>query len=331
MSRIDLRGWHHLAGHGPFSAPNEPAFAGISGGRTSAMMAALLDPKVELVFANTGREHIETLLFLKQLSEKLERRITWVEWRPPPFLGDRPKNFRFEVVNWHTAATKGEPFREWMVYINAYRAAKGEPMITPWARQRICTAYLKHKVIDHYIESLGIESHTRVIGLRADEPSRVRGIMREGSRTKTFTCPLAAAGVEVSDVKSFWSGREWDLNLRDYEGNCTACFLKDESDIARMLIDPETDAAWWIAMQRDFPGFGGLNEPPYTQLLAEANYRLAVESAIREGKDPKTVPSVHPARRSLNIIRQEQKRVRDGSQGAGCSCEASLSIGDDDD
>ena len=57
---MNLTGYEHLLAQGPFRAhEHTPSFAGISGGRTSAMMAALLDPRVQLCFENTGQPGLE--------------------------------------------------------------------------------------------------------------------------------------------------------------------------------------------------------------------------------------------------------------------------------
>lgn len=327
-----MRGWHHKLGSPEFEAPDEPSYAGISGGRTSAMMSALLAPNVKRYFSNTGREHDETLKFLRRLPDLFGHEITWLEFRSPTVIGDRPRNFRYEVVNFETANRTGKPFEEFMTAINAYRASLGKDIVTPWARQRLCTAYLKHKVADHWIADNGVKAHTRFIGLRADEPERVRRLKtEEGSSVRTFRCPLADAGIEASDVEHFWRGRPEDLRLEPFQGNCEACFLKDEADLARVLQEPGSDANWWIAIQGKYPGFGGFKKVPYRVLRDEGPYRVAVESAIRDGLDPRGVPSPLEKRRTVLVIRQEMRRIREGAKAVSCSCEAGMTIGDDGD
>lgn len=136
------------------------------------MMAALLPPDVTLCFENTGREHPRTLDFLNELDAVLGKRIVWLEFRKPRVKGDRPRNFEFAVVNYKTAARKGEPFDDAMEAIAEYRETKGEGPISPWARQRLCTVYLKVEVEKHYIRSLGVDSWDRPGGYRPSSRRR---------------------------------------------------------------------------------------------------------------------------------------------------------------
>ena len=84
-----------------------------SGGRTSAYMLHQLlavngdfDPdRVQVVFANTGREMPQTYAFLQRCSEEWGVPITWVEGRPYNESGNR-----FEVVSHNSASRNGEPF-----------------------------------------------------------------------------------------------------------------------------------------------------------------------------------------------------------------------------
>ncbi len=64
-----------------------------SGGRTSGYMlwriicahGGVLPDFVYVVFANTGREHPQTLRFVHDCAVYWQVRIIWVEWRYPGF------------------------------------------------------------------------------------------------------------------------------------------------------------------------------------------------------------------------------------------------------
>jgi hypothetical protein len=325
---LNLGPWNRLVGSGPF-AYRGPAFAGISGGRTSAMMAALCDERVVFTFCNTGREHPRTLDYLNELDAALGRRIVWLEFRPPRVKGARPRDFEFAVVDYRTAARKGEPFDAFMQALAEYRAANGEPPLAPWARGRICTGYLKHKVKEHYIASLGITEYDNVVGLRADEPRRVRELLALGTKRYTFRCPLFDAQITKKDVLAFWASQSFDLDLPEHLGNCTGCYLKDYADISRALGEPETDAAWWIAMQRRYKDFGGRNFPGYDRLLHELPTRLSIEAALRRGEQPESDGRLEPKHFKLVVI-QERKRMESGAAAFSCACEATHEIADDE-
>ena len=107
---LDLGEMAEWAAAGPFEYGGVPSFAGISGGRTSALMAALVDPRVTLCFENTGREHPKTLEFLRRLADALKREIVWLEWRPADRKGAPPREFGFAVVTYETATRTGVLF-----------------------------------------------------------------------------------------------------------------------------------------------------------------------------------------------------------------------------
>jgi 3'-phosphoadenosine 5'-phosphosulfate sulfotransferase (PAPS reductase)/FAD synthetase len=328
---LNLGKWAHRAGRGVFAAADVPTFAGISGGRTSGMMAALLDPKVRLLFENTGREWPRTYDFLHELDQALGGRITWLEWRPPATKGARPREFQFAVVNYKTADRSGGPFDGFMAALADYRIAKGETPVAPWARSRMCTAYMKRLVQEHYITSFGIDTYEQHVGLRFDEPDRVNKLKVAETQRKSFRCPLSDAGITKNDVMLFWKQQAFDLNIEEYQGNCSACFLKDQSDIARVLGEPEADAKWWINLESKYDNFGGVNFPGYANLLNERPLRLRAEQMLRAGADRATVcadlavsalmVNIDEYRLKL-VVAQEARRVTDGVQTISCACES---------
>ncbi len=308
----------------PFVADGITTFSGVSGGRTSGMMHAMSDETITPWFANTGREHPRTLEFISELEDATGRRVTWLEFRKPRRKGAPPREFRFEIVNVNTANRVGVPFAECFEALAEYRATKDCPPVSPWARQRLCTVYLKHRVADHWIESLGVKTYDKFVGLRRDEPSRVSAMKKEASKEGIeYRMPLDEIGVTKSDVGEFWSQQLFDLGLEDAQGNCTACFLKDQSDISRMLGQSETDAGWWLEVEKRFPRFGGQNFPGYAQLARETSARLAIEAALKEQKAVPDNDGSMGTKRYLNVVRQEAKRLKDGSTPFSCACEQS--------
>lgn len=344
---FNLGRWESLRASGPFAFSGNPTFAGISGGRTSAMMAALLDDRVGLCFANTGREHPRTLDFLNELDARLGNRLVWLEFRKPRVKGASPRMFEFARISYATADRSGGPFEAFMEATNDFRAAKGEDIVTPWSGGRICTRGMKHRVIDAYVRSIGVGAHDRFVGLRADEPGRVWRLEKESTRRRRFFTPLFAVGITKANVSDeFWPSQDFDLGLRDNQGNCTGCFLKDQTDLARVLAEPETDAAWWIAMQDRWHGFGGFGHAGYRQLAAETEMRLSIERVLRDSpamlsrdtaaKDVAVnlsqlcSPAVSRERFRLVVI-QERKRLWGEIPAFSCSCEASMGVDDEDD
>ena len=325
---IQLGKWALVRDH--FKAVAVPAFAQISGGRTSAMMAALCSPDVRLVFENTGREHPKTLEFLARLQDGLCREVTWLEFRGPARHGAPPREFLWEVVNFDTASRDGTPFRTMLECIAAYRETKGLGPISPWARSRICTVYLKRRMAERWIASQGIDTYDSLLGLRYDEPKRVHSLAGQATQAHGFRAPLFDAKITKPDVLAFWSAQPFDLELEEHQGNCTGCFLKDQSDLARVLQEPETDAAWWKAIEIDFPSFGGRDFAGYAQLEGEGELREEIRAALRQGQEPALDEwdTCVDARRFGLIVRQERRRISDGASQFSCACESTFA--DDD-
>lgn len=282
-----------------------------------------------LTFQNTGREHERTLEFVRNVGDAIAKDIVWLEFRPPLRLGDAPKKFLFERVNFDTASRNGEPFDEFMRAINAYREACENPPLAPFYRGRICTTYLKHRVLDHYVRSLGISEHDRLIGLRADEPDRVRRLRSQETRTKMLYAPLYDAGVTKGDVIEFWRTQPFDLGIEEYEGNCDGCFLKDQSDVSRSLGARPDAIRWWQDKQDMYPRFGGELYPSYAMLAGELPIRLAIESAFRDGRQPVDDGRLDPKRFRL-VMLQERRRFHSGPAQFSCACESSMDSEEDD-
>ncbi len=302
------------------------AIAGVSGGRTSAEMAIRLPKNVVLSFQNTGKEAAGTYDFIERLEQYLERPIFRLEYRAPA-RGDFPKNSTFEVVKHADLSRRGEPFMDMLECMRTYRAQhKDAGPVAPWARQRICTAYLKVKTQRKFCASLGWGSpqhYTEYIGLRADEPDRVARMRERNSlRDTDERAPLSDWGVTRDDVLRAWAGRPFDLRVPEWMGNCTGCFLKDEGDLATALLQEETDAAWWINIETRYAPMRR-GRPSYAQVLAEAPDRMEIRNALQTGNAFQTSLSKH---RVKLIVRQETS----ARQHFSCECDAAKALDDDD-
>lgn len=301
-----------------------PSIAGISGGRTSARMAYLLPKSTVLSFQNTGREHPKTYDFLEAVEQDIQRSITRLEWHAPP-RGEPPRNARVVETPHKELRRRGEPFRDLLECLAAYRKKeKGKGPIAPWARQRICTAYLKIKSQRAYCLSRGWgeDGYVQFVGLRVDEPDRV-ALMRARNdlRRTDERAPLFDLGITKEDVLAFWKKKPFDLEIPEHLGNCTGCFLKDERDLADALLDPNTDAAWWLAIEADFAPMRR-QRPSYAQVLAEAPERLRIREALAKGATP--VSALPPVRHRL-VVRQEQAP----REAWSCGCAAAESLTDE--
>lgn len=224
----------------------EPTVISFSGGRTSAyMLWKCLEahnmslPKEAIVcFANTGKEEEATLKFVNDCSINWNVPIVWLEFRD--------NELKFEVVTFETASRNGEPFE-------ALIKKRG---MLPNPVGRFCTVELKVRTIHRYLNSIGIESATNMIGIRADEQRRLAKIGNKdyGANWEKYA-PLGLDGVTKKTVGDFWKAQSFDLGLFNnngvtMHGNCDLCFLKAGNQIQSLIQEKPQRALWWAKMEQ---------------------------------------------------------------------------------
>lgn len=205
-----------------------------SGGRTSAMMlhkillanGGLDESRVVVSFQNTGREMPQTLDFIQECASRWDVKVVWLEYRPTKPM--------FEIVSHNSASRNGEPFE-------ALIRKKGGYL--PNQQQRYCTEILKVLTARRYLRSLKWDKWTNAKGIRADEQHRLG--KPDTDRWVSWT-PMADAGLGKHDVAAFWKRQPFDLRLpivkgKTIGGNCRACFLKSEAEIAAYMRDNPDD------------------------------------------------------------------------------------------
>ncbi|MEM1372622.1 MAG: phosphoadenosine phosphosulfate reductase family protein [Pseudomonadota bacterium] len=226
-----------------YALPDGNVQIAFSGGRTSAYMLHQillangdLPKRVQVVFCNTGREMPETLDFVEECASRWGVRVVWVEYR-----AEKPL---FEIVSHNSASQNGKPFE----------ALIRKKKFLPNQAARFCTIELKVRAAKRYLRSIGWDYWTNCVGLRADEPARIKpeGV-KQGDRW-TIWQPLNHAGVCKHHVDLFWRQQPFDLRLANVNGktplgNCDGCFLKSEANLAALARDFPDRALWWERME----------------------------------------------------------------------------------
>jgi 3'-phosphoadenosine 5'-phosphosulfate sulfotransferase (PAPS reductase)/FAD synthetase len=193
-----------------------------SGGRTSAYMLFRELPITEqtiVCFANTGKERLETLEFVRDCQQYFKTPIVWLEYCP---------SNKFKVVDFETASRKGEPF-------SALIEKRG---YLPNVVTRFCTQDLKIRVIKNYLNSIGINEWDSLVGIRYDEPRRYSKLIAQNDTGKNKwdnSAPLYRDKITKVDVLAFWGGMPFGLNLHGDEGNCDLCFLKGKNKLIKLI------------------------------------------------------------------------------------------------
>ena len=147
-----------------YSLPDGNIQISFSGGRTSAYMLhqileanGNLPDRVQVLFANTGREMPETLEFVRECQQRWGVKITWVEY---DVVDNRAT---YKTVSDNSASRIGEPF-EVLVRRRKY---------LPNIAARFCTTELKILPMKRYLtKGLGWKKWTAAVGIRADESKK---------------------------------------------------------------------------------------------------------------------------------------------------------------
>ncbi len=270
----------------PYWLPR-PCSASFSGGRSSAyMLRKILDAfcgclpdDIKILFANTGKERLETLEFVRDVQSRWRVPITWVEYSrnlKAPLVS--PRNSKhigchgYKVVTFETASRHGEPFEQLINVKAEFRdLVKNEPPVLPNPAQRWCTADLKERTMERHLFDCGWEEFYVAIGFRGDEPERAKRLdVQKKNHILDFVFPMCQAGTTEQDVMSFWKDQRgsleletwlsmnhaerathgWDLTLRQSEGNCDLCFMKSLPKQVEILRRRPEIAQWWLQQEK---------------------------------------------------------------------------------
>ena len=213
-----------------------PILLSFSGGRTSAFMVLFVlthdtfkNHRKIVVFANTGRERNETLEFVNNCDKHFNFDTVWVEAEIPEKYGD---GGTFRVVTFETATriTDTEEDFKKGTFKTPFNQLFRKKKKLPNHMIRDCTLYLKLIPIKKYLQSLGVKRYYTALGIRADEPTRVR---RNNDKIFPLVDDVQAT---LPFIRRFWETQDFDLELKDYQGNCDLCFLKSNRKLKRQYL-----------------------------------------------------------------------------------------------
>lgn len=206
-----------------------------SGGLTSAYMAWWMKENKSdefdftFVFANTGQEHEETLIFLDKCDKFFNLDLVWLEANVDPRDN---KGTTYNIVDFKTASRDGKPFED---VIKKY----GIPNMD----YKHCNRELKIQPIESYMADNNIFS--RAIGIREDEFSRatpdklmnkfkgdVMAIMEYRYFREGIYYPLIMdRSTTKEEIRHWWSKMPFTLEIEEHYGNCVGCWKKSDRKI----------------------------------------------------------------------------------------------------
>lgn len=184
--------------------------------------------EIIVVFANTGQELEETLIFVDKCDKKFGFNLVWVEavfHKGVRINGGRRKGkgTTHRIVSFETACRDGSLFK---AMVNEY----GIPNVA----YPHCTRELKTAPLHDFIRN-GIGwrkgDYLTAIGIRADEPKRNQP--KEG-----IIYPFTTMNEQTEDtVDEWWKKQGFKLGLMKHEGNCSWCWKKSLSKHMLLLRD----------------------------------------------------------------------------------------------
>ena len=260
-----------------------PALISFSGGRTSGYMlwrilqahGGTLPTDVVVTFANTGKEMPQTLDFVKACQDRWGVHIEWLEYQ-----AHETPNQRWTAVTYDNAARNGEPFKA-LIQAKQY---------LPNPVTRFCTTELKIRPMKFFAQQvMGWDHWTNVLGLRADEPSRVAK-SRNNREVWDNAMPLAVAGITKADVARFWLQQNFDLELPNINGktalgNCDLCFLKSAATISAIMRANPKSARWWIEAEAEAEAEALASKPSGARFRLDRPSYAEMLKATKEQRD----------------------------------------------
>tara|TARA_Y100000114_G_scaffold77560_1_gene71313 strand:- start:2122 stop:2943 length:822 start_codon:yes stop_codon:yes gene_type:complete len=249
---------------------HEETAIAFSGGRTSAFMLwhildahdGQLPEYVKVAFMNTGLEHEKTLEFVREVQQRWNVDMVWLEG-PTEYPEGKKTPDTFRIVDFCSASRNGEP-------LEALIAARNH---LPTVVMRWCTGELKIKLVRRYLEqTFGWDEYQITLGLRADEPWRVAKINQYYRKGVEQIAPMHAAGHDENDVLNFWKNQDFDLDLPGGDntfGNCVGCFLKSVPKLKKICDAKPEHFDWWSRMEEKYGMQFRPDRPSYKNLQVE--------------------------------------------------------------
>lgn len=279
-----------------------------SGGRTSAYMSKLIKKMLSdifdiiFIFANTGQENNETLEFVNQCDLKWGLSVIWVE----AITHDGRKGCTHKIVNYETAhrITDKKEDSPYFKMVKKYGLAnKAYPH---------CTRELKENPIHDYLKMIGWKKgeYLTALGIRTDEPVRIK---RGGKQLKVY--PLVDWWpADKIDVMDYWENQSFNLDLKDYQGNCAWCFKKSKNKLLTIMREKPYKFEFPLLIEELF---GKVGPNKINGVLSD---------------EPRTIFREYMTTKKLMDLNGfvELLPIKDDEQSSGCSQSCEPFAGEDD-
>lgn len=271
-----------------------------SGGRTSGyMLRHILDSdgyadwEKIVVFANTGKEHENTLEFVKKCSDEWGVEIIWIESVPKTKKG---WGVTFKQVDFDTASRNGEPFEAMIKLLGI-----------PSSAAPFCSYQLKKYAITSYLKSIGWKKYFVAIGIRADEIDRVN----PNHKKERIIYPLVSTYTNKKKIVDWWNGQSFNLETPEGLGNCDGCWKKSAKTLTAIAKTTPQVFDWWQDMTDKYGFFKPDGRESLKEMIPPFNF-------YRGNNSPKDIFSLAKLEESQLQLFSENEKL----DGCSESCEA---------
>ena len=249
-----------------------------SGGETSGFMAHWLKKHYKeigfenicFVFANTGQENEQTLLFTEQCDKAFNLGVVWVEAKVNQEKG---KGVRHIIVDFNSASRNGRPFEDMIRKFGI-----------PNQAAPFCTRDLKLGPIESYAkEYFKGDKYATAIGIRIDEIDRISPSMKQ----RSLIYPLITDVVmSKQKINFWWSQQTFRLELKGYQGNCKTCWKKSELKLYQLAKEDVSQFEFMDRMEKTYGKIGaGFERNKVSESRVFFRGNRSTQDIIRESKD----------------------------------------------
>lgn len=270
----------------------------MSGGKTSGMMGIGISKtytgRTLNIFANTGEENEETLIFLNRMDKEFGLNLVWVE----AVVHDGRVGTTYKLVTFETASRNGEPFE---AVIKKYGV--------PNKSYPHCNRELKLAPIHAYARDyFGSKDYQTAIGIRIDEARRI------ADRTKyNIVYPFIDwEMIDKIDINNFWEDQSFTLELEEFEGNCRTCWKKSNNKLFK-IIDKNPEKFDFNRRMEKYKHIGEHEDRVFFRSNRDTDALFLLHSATAADRAKKAEME--------RYIRDHQPDLFDEDDGCGESCE----------
>jgi 3'-phosphoadenosine 5'-phosphosulfate sulfotransferase (PAPS reductase)/FAD synthetase len=170
------------------------------------MCKVLLDliprDQLKFIFMDTGAEHPKTYEFIRKVDQHFDLNLVVLRGDFSSPLG---------CANTYSVHTSQE-----LRYDLGVFGGLCKKYGTPSVMRKWCTSRMKEEIHDKYCDTaFGRGGYTTWIGIRNDEPKRLKGVGRPNIK---YLAEVSDASKQ--DILDFWERQPFDLEIQEYLGNC---------------------------------------------------------------------------------------------------------------